>query len=157
MHFLTLKIIISTITERNSCACFSRAIFGKSTAYGNDVMVAQFVLLFIERARDTSTEMDVKTVNVIVKTKVDNNFPWLVLLSPIEITTKYSKLSLRPVRVQTMENGCQLSQIKEGLYYIAARLLIVESLNRELRIRKMEKSVNNTHGYTSVMTQNIKY
>ena len=64
---------------------------------------------------------------------------------------------LRPVRVQTMENGCQLSQIKEGLYYIAARLLIVESLNRELRIRKMEKSVNNTHGYTSMMTQNIKY
>ena len=57
-------------------------------------MVAQFVLLFIERARDTSTEMDVKTVNVIVKTKVDNNFPWFVLLSPIEITTKYSKLSL---------------------------------------------------------------
>ena len=56
-----------------------------------------------------------------------------------------------------MENGCQLSQIKEGLNYIAARLLIVESLNRELRIRKMEKSVNNTHGYTSVMTQNIKY
>ena len=96
MHSLTLKIIISTMTERNSCACFSRAIFGKSAAYGNVVLVAQFVLLFIERAnfRDTSTEMDVKTVNVIVKTKVDNNFPWFVLLSPIEITTKYSRRSL---------------------------------------------------------------
>ena len=96
MHFLTLKIIISTITERNSCACFSRAIFGKSTDDRNDVIVAQFVVLSIVRAnfRDTSTEMDVKTVNVIVKTKVDNNFPWFVLLSPIEITTKYSRRSL---------------------------------------------------------------
>ena len=89
MHFLTLKIIISTITERNFCASFSRAIFGKSSDNGNDVMVAQFVFLFIVRAnfRDTSTKMDVKTVNVIVKKKVDKNFPWFVLLSPIEITT----------------------------------------------------------------------
>ena len=104
------------------------------------------------------TEMDVKTVNVIVKKQVDNNFPWFVLLSPIETTTRYSKLRidlnimtsfLRPVRVQTMENGCRLSQIKKGLNYIAARLFIVESFDWELRIRKMEKSVNNTHGYTS--------
>ena len=55
---------------------------------------------------------------------------------------------LRPVRVQSMENGCRLSQIKKGLNYIAARLFIGESFNWELRIRKMEKRVNNTHGYT---------
>lgn len=81
------------------------------------MIVAQFVFLFIVRAnfRDTSTEMDVKTVNVIVKKQVDNNFPWFVLLSPIETTTKYSKLCidlnimtsfLRQVRVQTKTIYC---------------------------------------------------
>ena len=168
MHSATLKIIIFTILERNSCASCSRAKFGKSTDHGNDVMVVQFVFLFIVRAnfRDTSTEMDVKTVNVIVQKTSDNNCPWFVLLSTIEITTKYSKLCidlnimtsfLRPIRVQTMENSCRLSQIKKGLNYIAARVFIVESFNRELRIRKMEKSVNNTHSYASVMTKNVKY
>ena len=168
MHSLRLKIAIFTIAERNSYASCSRAIFGKSTDDRNDVIVAQFVVLFIVRAnfRDTSTEMDVKTVNVVIKKRADNNFPWFVLLSTIEMTTKYSKLCidfnimtsfLRPVRVQTVENGCWLSQIKRGLNYIAARLFIVESFSWELRIRKMEKSVNNTHGYASVMTQNVKY
>ena len=38
---------------------------------GNDMMVVQFVVLFLARAifRETSTDMDVKTVNVIVKNK----------------------------------------------------------------------------------------
>ena len=150
MHSLRLKIAIFTIAERNSYASCSRAIFGKSTDDRNDVIVAQFVVLFIVRE----------------KKRVDNNFPWFVLLSTIAMTTKYSKLCidlnimtsfLRPVRVQTVENGCWLSQIKRGLNYIAARLFIVESFSWELRIRKMEKSVNNTHGYASVMTQNVKY
>ena len=58
MHSLRLKIAIFTIAERNSYASCSRAIFGKSTDDRNDVIVAQFVVLFIVRAnfRDTSTE-----------------------------------------------------------------------------------------------------
>ena len=46
-------------------------MFENSTDHGNDVMVAQFVFLFLSRAifRETSTEMDVKTFNVIVKNK----------------------------------------------------------------------------------------
>ena len=38
--------------------------FDKNTVHGNDVMVVQFVVLFLARAifRETSTEMDVKTV-----------------------------------------------------------------------------------------------
>ena len=50
MHSLKLKIIIFTIAERNSYVSCSRAIFGKSTDDGNDVIVAQFVVLFIVRA-----------------------------------------------------------------------------------------------------------
>ena len=61
------------------------------------------------------------------------------------------------INLKTMENGCRLSQIKKGLNYIAARPFIVESFKWELRIRKMEKSVNNTHCYARVMTQNVKY
>ena len=43
-------------------------MFDKSTDHENDVMMAQFVCLFLECAifRETSTEMDVQTVNVIV-------------------------------------------------------------------------------------------
>ena len=42
-----------------------------STDYGNDVMVTQLAFLLLKRAifRETSTEMDVKTVNVVVKKK----------------------------------------------------------------------------------------
>ena len=46
-------------------------MFDKSAVHRNDMMVVQFVVLFLWRAifRETSTEMDVKTVNVIVKNK----------------------------------------------------------------------------------------
>ena len=42
-------------------------MFDKSTDHENDVMMAQFVCLFLVCAifRETSTEMDVQTVNVI--------------------------------------------------------------------------------------------
>ena len=45
-------------------------MFDKSTDHRIDVMVARFVLLFFASSifRDTSTEMDVKAVNVILKT-----------------------------------------------------------------------------------------
>ena len=54
-------------------------MFDKSTGHGNDdVMMAQYVFLFPSRAifRETSMEMDIHTVNVIVKKKkqIDNNF-----------------------------------------------------------------------------------
>ena len=45
-------------------------MFDKSTDHGNDdVMMAQYVFLFPSRAifQETSTEMDIHTVNVIVK------------------------------------------------------------------------------------------
>ena len=43
-------------------------MFDKSTDHENDVMMAQFVFLFLVCSifRETSTEMDVQTVNVIV-------------------------------------------------------------------------------------------
>lgn len=45
-------------------------MFDKSTDHGIDVMVARFVLLFLASSifRETSTDIDVKTVNVILKT-----------------------------------------------------------------------------------------
>ena len=65
----------------------------KSTDQGNDVMAAPFVFLFLARTilQETSTETDDKTINVIVKKRIDNNFPWSVLLSTIEMTSKCSK------------------------------------------------------------------
>ena len=58
-------------------------MFENSADHGNEVMVARFVFLFLSRVifRETSTEMDVKTFNVIVKKQIDNNFPWSLLLS----------------------------------------------------------------------------
>ena len=55
----------------SSCAGWLRTMFDKSTVHRNDMMVVQFVVLFLARAifRETSTEMDIKTVNVIVKNK----------------------------------------------------------------------------------------
>ena len=47
-------------------------MFDKSTGHGNDdVMMAQYVFLFPSRAifRETLMEMDIHTVNVIVKKK----------------------------------------------------------------------------------------
>ena len=49
-------------------------MFDKSTGHGNNVMVAQFVFLFLERMifQETYTEMDIKTANyyfVISKNK----------------------------------------------------------------------------------------
>ena len=40
-------------------------MFYKSTGHGNNVMVAQFVFLFLERMifQETYTEMDIKTAN----------------------------------------------------------------------------------------------
>ena len=55
----------------SSCAGWLRTMFDKSTLHRNDMMVVQFVVLFLARAifRETSAEMDIKTVNVIVKNK----------------------------------------------------------------------------------------
>ena len=58
-----------------SRADWSRPMFDKSTHHGNDA-----VFLFLSRAifQETSTEMDVKTVNVIVKKQIETNFSWSV-------------------------------------------------------------------------------
>ena len=67
-------------------------MFNKSTDYGSDVMVAQFVFLFIVHAifQETSTEMDIKPFSVI--TVENSNFPWPVLLLTIETASKCSQI-----------------------------------------------------------------
>ena len=65
-------------------------MFDKSTDHENDVMMAQFVCLFLVCAifRETSTEMDVQTVNVIVFFFFFFTITWSILLSTIEMTSK---------------------------------------------------------------------
>ena len=74
-------------------------MFENSTDHGNDVTVAQFVFLFLSRAifRETSTEMDFKTFNVIVKNKINRQqfsmvCTLITVLWTIEVTSKCSKL-----------------------------------------------------------------
>ena len=69
-----------------------------------EMMVIQFVLLFFALAifRKTSTEMDFKTVNV--KKQIDNNLPWSVLLSTIEMTSQCSKLRSETTRLRLVVN-----------------------------------------------------
>ena len=54
-------------------AYWSRAMFDKSTGHGNNVMVAQFVFLFLERMifQETYTEMDIKTANHLLFQKTN--------------------------------------------------------------------------------------
>ena len=74
----TLLQMIETKTELYNNWAISRALIGreprsiytdKSTDHGNDVMVAQFVFLFLARAifRETSTEMDEKNCDCYCK------------------------------------------------------------------------------------------
>ena len=55
-------------------------------------MVVQFVFFFLSCAifRENSAEMDVKTMNVMVKkqkNQIDNNYPWSVLLLTTEMSS----------------------------------------------------------------------
>ena len=76
-------------------------MFDKSTDHENDVMMAQFVNLFLVCAifRETSTEMDVQTVNVIVFFFFFFTITWSILLSTIEMTSKRSKLCNETTRL----------------------------------------------------------
>ena len=74
-------------------------MFENSTDHGNDETVAQLVFLFLSRVifRETSTEMDFKTFNVIVKNKIYRQHFSIVctlitVLWTIEMTSKFSKL-----------------------------------------------------------------
>ena len=58
----------------------SRAMFHKSTDYGNDMMVVQFLICFSLSCMHDFPRNFSKTVNVIVKKQLNNNFPWTVLL-----------------------------------------------------------------------------
>ena len=84
---------------KNSLALIGRELcsMGLQTM---EMMVIQFVLLFFALAifRKTSTEMDFKTVNV--KKQIDNNLPWSVLLSTIEMTSQCSKLRSETTRLR---------------------------------------------------------
>ena len=98
----TLLQMIETKTELYNNWAIFRALIGreqrsiytdKSTDHGNDVMVAQFVFLFLARAifRETSTEMDEKNCDCYCKKTIDNNSLLSVRWSTIEMTSKCSK------------------------------------------------------------------
>ena len=59
-------------------------MFDKLTDHGNDVMVAKFVLLCLVGVtfQEISKEMDVKTINVIVKNKSPTLFHSLYCYRP---------------------------------------------------------------------------
>ena len=64
-------------------------MFDKSTGHGNNVMVVQFVFLFLERIifQESYTEMDISKLPIICyfKKQIDNNSPWSVLLQTTEM------------------------------------------------------------------------
>ena len=68
-------------------------MFDKSTDPGNDWMVAQFVFLFLARPifQETSTEVDVKIANVMLKTNC-KQFSIVCSLMDHRIEVKISKL-----------------------------------------------------------------
>ena len=57
--------------------CRSRAMVDKTTDNGNDLMVAEFVFLFLARTifRVISTEMDFKNCQYYCKRQIDKSFP----------------------------------------------------------------------------------
>ena len=72
-------------------ADWSRGIFDNSTDHGSEVMVLQFVSLFPTRnfPQKVNGNGRQKLSYVIVKNKlIDNIFPWSVLLSTVEMTSK---------------------------------------------------------------------
>ena len=77
-------------------------MFDKCTDHGNDVMVAKFVSLCLVHVtfQEISKEMDVKTVIVIVKKQINNNFSYSPLLWTMEMTSKYSKLCRETTHLQ---------------------------------------------------------
>ena len=76
----------------------------KRTDHGNDVMVAKFLSLCLVHVtfQEISKEMDVKTVNrqCYCKKQIDNNFSKSLLLSTMEMMTKYSKLCCETTHLQ---------------------------------------------------------
>ena len=65
---------------------WSRAMVDKSTDHGNDIMVAQFLLLFLARAmfiEKLRRKWMLQTAYVIVKKQANNKFPLSVLLAAI--------------------------------------------------------------------------
>ena len=65
-------------------------------------MVAKFVSLCLVHVtfQEISKEMDVKTVIVIVKKQINNNFSYSPLLWTMEMTSKYSKLCRETTHLQ---------------------------------------------------------
>ena len=88
----TYTVELYTITER----FLARWMVESYSRYKRwkDVMVAHFVFLFLARTifRETSTEIDVKNCLCYCKKQVDNYFPWSILWSGIEMTSKCSDL-----------------------------------------------------------------
>ena len=80
--------------SRFLCADWLRAVFEQSADHGNDVMMTQFVFIFLSGVifREISTGMDVKNCQSYCKKQIDNGFLRFVVLSPIEMMSKCSKL-----------------------------------------------------------------
>ena len=83
--------------ERFPTRDWLRAMFDKSTDHGNDVMVAHFVFLFLEQKRNFN-RIGRQNCLCYMVTKMDNNFPWCVLLSTIKIMSKnVQNLTVKPL------------------------------------------------------------
>ena len=74
-----LLLFLPKLSDFSFANC-SRAMFHKSTDYGNDMMVVQFLICFSLSCMHDFPRNFSKTVNVIVKKQINNNFPWTVLL-----------------------------------------------------------------------------
>ena len=78
-----LLLFLPQRSDFSSADC-SRAMFDKSKDYGNDMMVVQFFICFSLSCTHDFPRNFSQTVHVIVKKKLNNNFPWTVLLSMLK-------------------------------------------------------------------------
>ena len=83
----------------------SSMTFAMVRCYGNYVMEAQFVFLFFLRAvfGELCNEWTSKTLSVIVQDKIDNKFPWSILLSVIEMTPNICSETIRLLMMVLLE------------------------------------------------------
>lgn len=82
--FLTEGILARWLSE---CYC-------RTADHGHDVMITQYLFLFLSRTvfQYTSTATDFKICHCYCTKQIDDSFIRFVLLSPIEMTLKCSKL-----------------------------------------------------------------
>ena len=85
------------------CNDWWRALFDKHADHGNVVMVAQFVLLCLVCAtfQEISKEMDVKTLNVIVKNNSTTIFHSLYCYQPWKWHQNIKNFAVKPLTISS--------------------------------------------------------